>query len=85
MIRGADISILADMEKSGTGYYENGVKKKDALQILKEQWRQLCSFYDYGKILMMIKGNSYGVGTNDLKQRLLWRNVRKTTGIESVT
>ena len=34
-IRGADISILADMESAGAKYYENGTQK-DALKILKD-------------------------------------------------
>lgn len=33
-IRGADISILSDMEKSGAKYYEDDISK-DALEILK--------------------------------------------------
>ncbi|MCA5013960.1 glycosyl hydrolase 53 family protein [Enterococcus sp. S22(2020)] len=63
-ISGADISILADMEKSGGKYYENGTQK-DALQILKNngvnyvRLRLWNNPYDSA-------GNSYGAGTNDL-------------------
>ncbi|MGX7265890.1 glycoside hydrolase family 53 protein [Enterococcus crotali] len=63
-ISGADVSILADMEKSGAKYYENGTAK-DALQILKNngvnyvRLRLWNDPYDNS-------GNSYGAGTNDI-------------------
>ncbi|MBE6171896.1 MAG: beta-1,4-galactanase [Enterococcus faecium] len=80
LIRGADISILADMEKSGAGYYENGVKK-DALQILKNNgvnYVRLRLWQDpYDD-----QGNSYGAGTNDLKTTIALAKRAKNLGLK---
>lgn len=80
LIRGADISILADMEKSGAGYYENGVKK-DALQILKNNgvnYVRLRLWQDpYDD-----QGNSYGAGTNDLKTTIALAKRAKNQGLK---
>lgn len=80
LIRGADVSILADMEKSGASYYENGVKK-DALQILKNngvnyvRLRLWQNPYDE-------QGNSYGAGTNDLKTTIALSRRAKNLGLK---
>ncbi|WP_195514599.1 glycosyl hydrolase 53 family protein [Enterococcus sp. 1001283B150225_161107_E12] len=80
LIRGADISILADMEKSGAGYYENGVKK-DALQILKNNgvnYVRLRLWQDpYDD-----QGNSYGAGTNDLNTTIALAKRAKNLGLK---
>ncbi|BDP79360.1 hypothetical protein EfmAA290_00360 [Enterococcus faecium] len=64
-IRGADISILSDMEKSGAKYYEDDISK-DALEILKNNgvnYVRLRLWQDpYNS-----NGESYGAGTNDLE------------------
>lgn len=80
LIRGADISILADMEKSGAGYYENGVKK-DALQILKNNgvnYVRLRLWQDPYED----QGNSYGAGTNDLKTTIALAKRAKNQGLK---
>lgn len=79
-VSGADISILADMEKSGAKYYENGVQK-DALQILKNngvnyvRLRLWNNPYDSN-------GNSYGAGTNDLATTIALSKRAKSLGMK---
>lgn len=78
-ISGADISILADMEKSGAKYYENGIQT-DALQILKNngvnyvRLRLWNDPYDSN-------GNSYGAGTNDLATTIALAKRAKNLGM----
>lgn len=79
-ISGADISILADMEKSGAKYYEDGVQK-DALQILKNngvnyvRLRLWNNPYDNN-------GDSYGAGTNDLATTIQLAKRAKALGMK---
>ena len=67
-IKGMDLSTMAEMEKSGAVYYDQG-EKKDILEIMK------C--YDIDTIRLRLwhdpyseKGEPYGAGGNDLKTTL---------------
>lgn len=79
-IRGADISILADMESAGAKYYENGTQK-DALKILKDNGVNYVRLriwndpYD-------ANGNSYGAGTNDLDTTIALAQRAKSNGLK---
>lgn len=67
-IRGADVSMLKDIEDLGGEFYDNGVKK-DALEIMKNhganhvRLRLWVDPYDS-------EGNSYGGGSNDFNTTL---------------
>lgn len=78
-IRGADISILSDMEKSGAKYYEDGISK-DALEILKNNgvnYVRLRLWQDpYNS-----NGESYGAGTNDLETTIALAKRAKSLGL----
>ncbi|MDA7026762.1 glycosyl hydrolase 53 family protein [Bacillus sp. CLL-7-23] len=79
-ISGADISTLADMEKSGANYYVNG-KRKDALQILKGSGVNYIRLriwnHPYDRL-----GNSYGAGTNDLSTTINLAKRAKKLGMK---
>ncbi|EJX40549.1 arabinogalactan endo-1,4-beta-galactosidase domain protein [Enterococcus faecium V689] len=79
-IRGADISILSDMEKSGAKYYEDDISK-DALEILKNNgvnYVRLRLWQDpYNS-----NGESYGAGTNDLETTIDLAKRAKNLGLK---
>lgn len=67
-IRGADVSMLKDIEDLGGEFYDNGVKK-DALEIMKNHGA------NYVRLRLWVdpydsEGNSYGGGSNDLNTTL---------------
>ena len=80
LIRGADVSILSDMEASGAKYYEDGVQK-DPLDILKNngvnyvRLRLWNDPYDSN-------GESYGAGTNDLTTTIALAKRAKKLGLK---
>ncbi|OTP12236.1 arabinogalactan endo-1,4-beta-galactosidase [Enterococcus sp. 10A9_DIV0425] len=79
LIRGADISILDDMEKSGASYYDHGIKK-DALQILKDNGVNYVRLRLWNNPFDSA-GNSYGAGTNDLKTTMALAKRAKNLGL----
>lgn len=67
-IRGADVSMLKDIEDLGGEFYDNGVKK-DALEIMKNHGA------NYVRLRLWVdpydsEGNSYGGGSNDFNTTL---------------
>ncbi|BBF43144.1 putative galactosidase [Lachnospiraceae bacterium KM106-2] len=79
-IRGADISMLADVEEHGGKFYQNG-KSQDALQIMSS------SGCNYARIRLWVdpydeSGNSYGGGHNDLKTALALAKRAKSKGMK---
>ena len=67
-IRGADVSMLKDIEDLGGESYDNGVKK-DALEIMKNHGA------NYVRLRLWVdpydsEGNSYGGGSNDFNTTL---------------
>lgn len=63
-IRGADVSMLGDIERLGGKFYDGGVQK-DALQIMNQHGA------NYVRLRLWVnpydsEGNSYGGGSNDL-------------------
>ena len=67
-VKGMDLSTLAELEKCGAKYYDNG-KEKDLLEIMKS--------YDVDTIRIRVwndpwseAGESYGAGENDPKTSL---------------
>ena len=68
-VKGMDLSTLAELEKCGAKYYDNG-EEKDLLEIMKS--------YDVDTIRIRVwndpwseTGESYGAGENDPKTSLL--------------
>lgn len=74
-IRGADISILSDMEKSGAKYYEDDISK-DALEILKIM---VSTMFDCvcGRILIIVMEKVMEQGQMIWKRRLTLQNEQK--------
>lgn len=67
-IRGADMSMLKDIEDLGGEFYDNGVKK-DALEIMRNHGA------NYVRLRLWVdpydsEGNSYGGGSNDFNTTL---------------
>ena len=67
-VKGMDLSTLAELEKCGAKYYDNG-EEKDLLEIMKS--------YDVDTIRIRVwndpwseAGESYGAGENDPKTSL---------------
>ncbi|WP_217258981.1 glycosyl hydrolase 53 family protein [Terribacillus saccharophilus] len=79
-IRGADISTLADMEKAGAKYYEDGVQK-DPLQILKDNGANYVRLRIWNDP-KDVAGNTYGAGTNDLKTTIDLAKRAKAKGMK---
>lgn len=79
-IRGADISTLADMEKAGAKYYENGVQN-DPLQILKDNGANYVRLRIWNDP-KDAAGNTYGAGTNDLKTTIELSKRAKAKGLK---
>lgn len=79
-IRGADISTLADMEKAGAKYYENGMQK-DPLQILKDNGANYVRLRIWNDP-RDAAGNTYGAGTNDLKTTIDLAKRAKAKGMK---
>lgn len=79
-VKGADISTLLEMEKSGFKYYdENGVQK-DALTILHEEG------FNYIRVRVWVdpkndKGQTYGGGSNDLETLITLSKRAKALGM----
>lgn len=79
-VKGADISTLLEMEKSGFKYYdENGVEK-DAMTILKEEG------FNYIRVRLWVdpksaEGVSYGGGSNDLETLIALSKRAKALGM----
>lgn len=82
MIKGMDISMLAELEELGTVYYdksENGPVQKDYLTILRE--------YDFDSVRLRLwndpyseDGKPYGAGTNDLERTITLARRAKERG-----
>lgn len=78
-IRGADISMLAEIEELGGKYYDNGVQK-DAIQILKDHGA------NYVRLRLWVnpydsQGNGYGGGHNDYATTLALAQRAKAKGM----
>lgn len=92
-IRGADISILGEIEKNGGKYYdENGVEK-DLFAILKESgvnWIRLRLWHNpvneadvmVGDKVISKKGDPVGGGNNDLKRTVELAKRAKAAGFK---
>ena len=70
-VKGMDLSTLAELEKCGAKYYDNG-EEKDLLEIMKS--------YDVDTIRIRVwndpwseAGESYGAGENDPKPAFVTR------------
>lgn len=79
-IRGADVSMLKDIEDLGGEFYDNGVKK-DALEIMKNHGA------NYVRLRLWVdpydsEGNSYGGGSNDFNTTLYLANRAQEKGMK---
>ena len=79
-IRGADVSMLKEIEDLGGKYYDKGVQK-DALRILKDHGA------NYVRLRLWVnpyseKGESYGGGGNDYKTTLALAKRAKSLGMK---
>lgn len=80
-IKGADISMLSEVEKHGGKYYDQNGKEKDALVILKENG------FNYIRLRIWNDpkdemGNYYGGGNSDLKTTLFLAKRAKQLGFK---
>ncbi len=79
-IRGADVSMLGDIERLGGKFYDGGVQK-DALQIMNQHGA------NYVRLRLWVnpydsEGNSYGGGSNDFQMTLKLAKRAKAQGMK---
>lgn len=79
-IKGADISTLLEMEKSGFKYFNRNNEQKDALTILQEEG------FNYIRVRVWVdpkddNGISYGGGSNDLATLITLSKRAQTLGM----
>lgn len=80
-IKGADVSMLNEVEKHGGKYYDQNGKEKDALLILKENG------FNYIRLRLWndpkdADGNGYGGGNNDLPSTIALAKRAKALGFK---
>ncbi|MCK9171127.1 MAG: glycosyl hydrolase 53 family protein [Treponema sp.] len=92
-IRGADVSMLGEIERNGGKFYDSQGKEADLFTILKENgvnWIRLCLWnnpvnerdvYADGKVLSK-KGEPSGGGNNDLKLDIKLAQRAKQAGMK---
>lgn len=92
-IRGADISILGEVEKNGGKYYDKNGVEKDLFAILKESgvnWIRLRLWHNpineadvmVGDKVISKKGDPVGGGNNDLKRTVELAKRAKAAGFK---
>ena len=80
-IKGADVSMLAEVEKHGGKYFDANGKQMDALQILK------ANGFNYIRLRIWndpkdAAGNGYGGGNNDLATTIALAKRAKANGMK---